>query len=252
MLKRKNSKIIETSWTQTQILQNKMHVVECIRGLDFLNHVGDPNLIDDYKAKKVSIPRHKGKLLIFDLDETLVHCVPDEMLVFDEAGICVSDTDTKMVMHTEDGEEDLYVNIRPQIKKTIMELKKLYQIVLFTASTSDYADAIINHFDPNHELFEARFYRQNCLSIYDEAFIKDLRIFEDNWNLKDIVLIDNSAHSFGPHINNGYPIVSYYDDREDRELEALTAFLKELYYEEDVRPVLRDTFAMDELKNEDI
>ena len=61
-----------------------------------------------------------------------------------------------------DGElEDMYINVRPFIKKCISELKSLYQIVVLTASTQDYADCILDYLDPNRTLFEARYYREN-------------------------------------------------------------------------------------------
>ena len=42
-------------------------------------------------------------------------------------------------------------------------------------------------------------------------FIKDLRIIA-NKQLKDIVIIDNLAHSFGFQIENGIPILEWFSD----------------------------------------
>jgi len=50
----------------------------------------------------------------------------------------------------------------------------------------------------------------------DGVHIKDLRVI--NREAKDIVLVDNAAYSFGIHIENGIPIVPYYDNKDDREL----------------------------------
>lgn len=69
-----------------------------------------------------------------------------------------------------------------------------------------------------------------------------MRIFEDQWDIKDIVLIDNSTHSFGLQIDNGYPILSYYDDQDDRELVALSQYLNTLADFDDFRPVLAESF----------
>jgi CTD small phosphatase-like protein 2 len=47
--------------------------------------------------------------------------------------------------------------------------------------------------------------------------VKDLRIFK-NRNLKDIILVDNAGYSFGFQINNGIPIIPFYNNKKDREL----------------------------------
>jgi len=52
------------------------------------------------------------------------------------------------------------------------------------------------------------------------VYIKDLRIFGER-ELKDIVIVDNSAYSFGFNVNNGVPILSYYEGEDDRELMEL-------------------------------
>jgi CTD small phosphatase-like protein 2 len=40
--------------------------------------------------------------------------------------------------------------------------------------------------------------------------------------LKDILIIDNSCLSFAFNIDNGIPIVPFYDDNNDQELKHLT------------------------------
>ena len=54
--------------------------------------------------------------------------------------------------------------------------------------------------------------------------IKDLRIIA-NRDLKDMVIIDNSALSFGMNVNNGIPILPFYDNVDDEELRHLTFYL---------------------------
>ena len=40
-----------------------------------------------------------------------------------------------------------------------------------------------------------------------------------------MVIIDNSALSFGMNVNNGIPILPFYDNKEDEELRHLTFYL---------------------------
>ena len=80
-----------------------------------------------------------------------------------------------------------------------------------------------------------RLYRQHCVET-DFGLIKDLRIV-GNRDLKDMIIIDNSALSFAFNVNNGIPILPFFDNPEDEELRHLTFYLKCLQEKrvEDVR-----------------
>lgn len=65
-------------------------------------------------------------------------------------------------------------------------------------------------------------------------FIKDLRIIK-NRDLKNLIIVDNLAHSFGFQIDNGIPILEFHNDKKDRELKYLVDYLLEELYVDDVR-----------------
>jgi CTD small phosphatase-like protein 2 len=67
-------------------------------------------------------------------------------------------------------------------------------------------------------------YRQHCVETVDGLYVKDLRIIR-NISLSDIVLVDNSVYSFGYQVDNGIPIISYYDDPGDEELLHLAYYI---------------------------
>lgn len=50
--------------------------------------------------------------------------------------------------------------------------------------------------------------------------VKDLRVLCADRSLKDMVLIDNAAYSFGYQIDNGIPIIPYYDNKNDTVYES--------------------------------
>ena len=108
--------------------------------------------------------------------------------------------------------------LRPHIKECLKKLKEHYEIVLFTASYKEYADAILNYIDPKNELFDYRLYKNNCShnNGNEKIMIKDLRIIK-NRNLKDVVLVDNSGISFLMQPDNGIPILSFYGKKGDDE-----------------------------------
>ena len=60
-----------------------------------------------------------------------------------------------------------------------------------------------------------------------------------------MVLVDNSVYSFSYQIDNGIPIISYYDDPEDEELLHLMYYVKCLSSDcEDVRVNNRKAFQL--------
>lgn len=62
--------------------------------------------------------------------------------------------------------------------------------------------------------------------------------------MKDMVLVDNSVYSFAYQIDNGIPIISYYDDPKDEELLHLMYYMKALAECEDVRQQNRKAFEL--------
>ena len=171
------------------------------------------NFVDNLQRKKIAI---------FDLDETLIHCVGDirkkKKNEYQQVISVTMPTRTKV---------QIGINIRPHWKKSLLQIKDKYFIVAYTASHNNYADAVLDFLDPDNNIFEARLYRKDCIFTQVEEskfYIKDLEIFK-NFDLKDIVLIDNSVLSFAYHLNNGIPIVPYYDSVEDSELIILSKYL---------------------------
>ncbi len=67
-----------------------------------------------------------------------------------------------------------------------------------------------------------RLYRESCVRSQDGVYVKDMRIFDKCRSLSDLVLVDNAVYSFGYQLENGIPIIPFYDDKEDEELLHLT------------------------------
>jgi len=68
----------------------------------------------------------------------------------------------------------------------------------------------------------------------EKIYVKDLRIFK-GVDLKNIVIVDNSVLSFAFHLENGIPILPFYDNKSDNEMNVLVNYLKTIAKKEDLR-----------------
>ena len=69
--------------------------------------------------------------------------------------------------------------------------------------------------------------------------------------MKDVVIIDNSVYSFAFQIDNGIPIIPFYNDKADEEMLHLVYYLKCLADVDDVREQNRQAFELFKLSNGD-
>ncbi|CAD8092753.1 unnamed protein product [Paramecium sonneborni] len=217
----------------------KDHAIQTYNCIGFCLNLKDPDP-QVLRSKAIDIPLKQNckfqKTVVFDLDETLIHCNENQSLKAD------------VYLHIKFPTGDIVqagINIRPYAKWILIELSKVCEVIIFTASHQCYASQVIQHLDPNNELLSAQVFRDGCVLSSEGVHIKDLRIFRRD--LKDIVLVDNAAYSFGSHLENGIPIIPYYDNQEDKELKLLYDFLiEQVLPAPDSRLVLQSTFKLRE------
>lgn len=213
------------------------HLFQTFQALKIVRSL-PPVDLDQLKEKRISVPRRPGyedrKTVIFDLDETLVHCCEniDEMV-----------PDVMLPITFPNGEViNAGINIRPFAIECLREVNKYFEVFVFTASHQCYANVVLDYLDPTGELIHHRFFRDNCVNM-NGIYIKDLRVFS-NRKLSEMVIIDNAAYSFAYQIDNGIPIISWHDDREDKELLNLIDYLQSLVEIEDIREINFETFHL--------
>ena len=167
------------------------------------------------------------KTLILDLDETLVH---SQFTPFSRK------SDFILNINIEGENKTLYVLKRPHVDKFLYELSMMYEIIIFTASISQYANPLLDELDKNRYI-KYRLFREHC-TFARGIYIKDLKIFERKIN--NMIIIDNNPLSYDNNIENGIPILSWYEDINDNELLILLPLLKYMSNSniEDVRPVI--------------
>lgn len=118
-----------------------------------------------------------------------------------------------------------------------------YEIVVFTASLSKYAEPLMVQLDP-HGFCKYKLFREHC-TLHKNAFVKDLTRL--GRSMKDVIIVDNSPVAYFFQPENALPAVSWYEDKTDKELLRLANILERLVYEEDVRKVLRTLVQNDKI-----
>lgn len=174
------------------------------------------------------------KTLVLDLDETLVHSS------LDGDGI----PDFTFNVHIGPISHVVAVRKRPHLQVFLETVALQYEVVVFTASQQVYAEQLLDVLDPTRRLIKHRIYRDSCV-FWEGNYLKDLTSL--GRDLAHTLIIDNSPQAFGFQLDNGVPILSWYDDDQDTELLKLLPFLEELVDSDDVRPIIAQRFGLRKL-----
>ncbi len=148
--------------------------------------------------------------VVLDLDETLVH--------FEQA--------------------ERKFKIRPNCITFLKTVSQMFEVVIFTAASKDYADYILDILDPENIYIQHRLYRQHTQ--YDDGvYIKDLTIL--GRDLRKTMIIDNIKDNFERQEANGFEIKTWTSDPHDKELDNLLVFLRGIVESQvkDVRPLIK-------------
>jgi len=218
-----------------------IYIEKVIRSLKTFDKIDFLTILNE---KLIHLPDNfkKQYTLVLDLDETLIH----------------SDFDYKYVNHDEILEfyyENETVQIplilRPGVKQFLLSIRDMYNIIVFTAGKKEYADCILNYLDPENNIFKYRMYRENCISLNNKVYIKDLRIL-GSLDLGKIIIIDNSIYSFANQLSNGILVTSFYNDKSDNELFNLMNYLDCLskYNLDDLRVHNESIFNFERIKSQ--
>ncbi|KAK1232644.1 hypothetical protein PQX77_004206 [Marasmius sp. AFHP31] len=170
-------------------------------------------------------PQHAGrKCLVLDLDETLVH----------SSFKSIQHADFVVPVEIEYHWHNVYVIKRPGVDNFLKKMGEIYEIVVFTASLSKYADPVLDRLDIHHTITH-RLFRESCYN-HRGNYVKDLS--QLGRPIGDTIILDNSPASYIFHPNNAVPVSSWFNDPHDTELTDLVPFLADLATVDDVRGVL--------------
>lgn len=123
------------------------------------------------------LPCHFGKpTLVLDLDETLVHA----SFIPGTTGDFVFDLDLEGHLYT------VSVLFRPEVHFFLSSVAQFYEVVVFTASMSIYADRVIDVLDTTRAV-TTRLFRESCTYI-DGTYVKNLDLL--GRDLHRVVILD--------------------------------------------------------------
>ena len=209
--------------------------------------------------KVPTVIQHTPKVLVLDLDETLIHSRLGSGSLWnlwqtgDHVGTWLLDGWMNMLglgsgipsharlqirsieVHM-DGRRVCYqVYKRPWVDYFLRKVASWYHVVIFTASIKEYADPVINWLDGGQGLISGRLFRDSC-TLRHGSYLKNLEIVEED--LSRVCLIDNSPISYLLQEANGIPVEGWTHDPNDEALLDLLPVLDGLRYASDVRHIL--------------
>ena len=244
-----------------------------MRNIKFDYALESPSIFENFPKKSIELlAQSNKKILILDLDETLIHADFEEKFAnqknikydaeisfFSEEIISENEKDEENEPLTDDDSKDLSsskilntvgIFLRPGVKIFLEEVSKHFEVGIFTASVPEYADAAINYLDPENKFIKFRLYRNNCVNVKDMLRVKNLKILK-NIPLEKIILVDNNMYSFAAQLDNGILINSFFNDKEDNELSNVLSYLfNYILPAEDVRKINEEFFGFKKIVDE--
>ena len=164
------------------------------------------------------------KLLILDLDETLVHAT--ELPLFRTADFRVA---------------SYYVYRRPNLTNFLAFVRHRFHVAVWSSSTSLYLKQVLHHILPPDYPLVFAWSRDRCTRFFDHErqevyWIKNLKkVKGKGYSLKSILMVDDTPQKLSKNYGNLVRIAPFEGDEADDELLMLMAYLEKLATVENVR-----------------
>eukprot|EP00331_Platyophrya_macrostoma_P026497 CAMPEP_0176437248 /NCGR_PEP_ID=MMETSP0127-20121128/18495_1 /TAXON_ID=938130 /ORGANISM="Platyophrya macrostoma, Strain WH" /LENGTH=356 /DNA_ID=CAMNT_0017820811 /DNA_START=1 /DNA_END=1071 /DNA_ORIENTATION=+ len=185
-----------------------------------------------FPKNSIHVPRGNRlstKILVLDLDETLITCQSKPS----------NDQSSKMIKFTFD-DKSFYICKRPGLEEFLVEMLQHYTLVLYTTGTEKYASAALRVLGIDG-FFSLILHRDHCQVNSHNKLEKDLSILAASPG--DLILVDDSFSHFKNQPDNILLIKPFDGKRDDCELSTITNFLVGMSRINDVRPVMETYFT---------
>ena len=165
-------------------------------------------------------------LVIFDLDETLIHAA--ERPLAREPDFTV-------------GPFPIYK--RPFVEELLIDCARDCTLAVWTSATRDYAEAVLDRLMPAGVSFAFVWTRERCTRRYmpeeqDHGWIKDLKkVKRRGFPLERVLMVDDTPGNLVRQYGNYIRVTPYLGAQDDRELVLLARYLRQLRGVENVRKI---------------
>jgi RNA polymerase II subunit A small phosphatase-like protein len=153
-------------------------------------------------------------LLIFDLDETLIHASKSAL------------------NHVADFQLDTYfVYKRPYLKQVLIGLAQEFRLAIWSSAGDEYVTEVVRQIKPDTVTFEFTWGHSRCTQKYDPDTssyfnLKNLKkVKRKGYSLKKTLIIDNTPAKVSANYGNAIYIQDFLGQSEDQELLMLKAYL---------------------------
>ena len=242
--------LISNVFKQNQHSRNKINTVSLNNYFKKINTISI-NILNEYFIKKINLDYSKtGNSFIYTINDSITEqkklTIPylDKKLSNGKYFTLVLDLDDTLINYKLDEKGRGILRPRPNLYNFLNEMRQIFEMIIFTAGTSEYADPILNIIDKKKIIFDKILYRQHTI-IMDNIFVKDLsKLGRD---LSKVIIIDNMPQNFKLQKENGIFIKSFNgDNKKDSTLFDLIPILKKITEnnENDVR------VELNKMKNE--
>lgn len=173
----------------------------------------------------------KTKLVILDLDETLIFGTPTKL---------DRDEDFKVF--------DYYIYKRPYLNEFILEIYKHFKIAIWSSAGDEYVQEVTRQIKPINIDFEFVWSREKAVyqRNYDEHgdidshyhYVKPLKkVKKLGYKLSEVLIIDDSPHKSKLNFGNAIYPKEYEGKLVDDELSILSKYLQVIKDKEDFRRI---------------
>lgn len=167
---------------------------------------------------------HDKKLLIFDLDETLVHA-----------------TLTPTDLQEDFRYGDYFVYKRPFLEDFLSSLATVFRLGIWSAADDTYVNDIVALIRPQNVHFEIVWGRSRCSKRQDDLF--DMYYYEKRlrklkkkgFTLEQILIIDDTPEKSRDNYGNAIQVQAFLGHPDDNELPELGQYLQTLLTADNVR-----------------
>ncbi|EAR86930.2 NLI interacting factor-like phosphatase (macronuclear) [Tetrahymena thermophila SB210] len=159
--------------------------------------------------------------LALDLDETLVYTQPYKQKLKEKVNEQDNPDIVQVIHPSQQSVQFFTLKKRPGLDIFLLEMSKIFNLVIYSSAQKQYVDAIVDKIDTN-KLIVKRLYRDQCFK-YPGLYIKDI---QQVGSIESSIILDNSQEAVQLDFNNSLIIPSFRGDESDQHLYTYSKILQ--------------------------